>query len=394
MTDFAKKALLPAGLNDVLPPDAEVEVSAVERLMDVFSGHGYQRVKPPLIEFEESLLAGSGAAMAEESFRLMDPVSQRMMCLRPDMTLQVARIATTRLVGAPRPLRLRYAGQVLRVRGSQLRPERQFGQVGAEIIGVADAGADAEVILMAIEALADLGIPSLSVDLGMPPLVPAACAGYGIDDATATELRQALDRKDAAAVDAIGAAIAGSAASIFAGLLAAAGPAADAMARLDDLDLPPAAATERAALAAVVNRVAAAAPDLTVTVDAVENRGFEYHTGVTFTFFAVGVRGELGRGGRYQAGDGEPATGLTLFMDTVLRAMPAPAPERRVYVADNLPAEAGARLRGEGWITVVGYEDGDGEAEARRLDCTHVLIDGRPVAVAVDGNPINSSGEE
>ena len=81
---------------------------------------GYQRVKPPLLEFEDSLLAGSGAAVAEQTFRLMDPDSQRMMGLRADTTPQVARIATTRLAGAPRPLRLSYAGQCLRVRGSQL----------------------------------------------------------------------------------------------------------------------------------------------------------------------------------------------------------------------------------------------------------------------------------
>ena len=86
--------------------------------------------------------------MAPHTFRLMDPVSQRMMAVRADMTLQVARIATTRLDNAPRPLRLSYAGQVLRVRGSQLRPERQFGQAGIELIGVDNAAADAEVIAL------------------------------------------------------------------------------------------------------------------------------------------------------------------------------------------------------------------------------------------------------
>ncbi len=389
MTDFADKALLPAGMTDVLPPDAQVEVTAVERLMGVFAGHGYQRVKPPLIEFESSLLSGNGAAMTDESFRLMDPVSQRMMCLRSDMTLQVARIATTRLVRAPRPLRLRYAGQVLRVRGSQLRPERQFGQVGAEIIGVADAGADAEVILMAIEALGNLAITGLSVDIGMPTLVPAACAGYGLDETAASRLREALDRKDAAAVDLIGTAMPAAAASVFSSMLAAAGPADAALTQLNELDLPSEAATERAALVAVVERVTADAPAHSITVDAVENRGFEYHTGVTFTFFADGVRGELGRGGRYQAGTGadhEPATGLTLFMDTILRAMPNPAPERRIYIADGTPASECAGLRSEGWITVVGYAAGDdGTAEARRLGCTHVLADGAIAVVEPNG---------
>ena len=63
-------ALLPAGLRDLLPPDAETEASAVEAVMDHFAGHGYQRVKPPLLEFEDSLLAATGAAMADQVFRL------------------------------------------------------------------------------------------------------------------------------------------------------------------------------------------------------------------------------------------------------------------------------------------------------------------------------------
>jgi ATP phosphoribosyltransferase regulatory subunit len=124
MNEPLHPALLPLGLRDLLPPDAAAEALVVGRMMAVLESHGYQRVKPPLAEFEESLLSGPGAAMAQETFRLMDPVSQRMIGLRADMTPQVARIAATRLRNVPRPLRLCYAGQVLRVKGGQLRPER------------------------------------------------------------------------------------------------------------------------------------------------------------------------------------------------------------------------------------------------------------------------------
>jgi len=72
-------SLLPAGLQDVLPPEAAHEAAVVERLMGVFASHAYERVKPPLVELEESLLSGPGAAMSTWSFRLMDPVSQRMI---------------------------------------------------------------------------------------------------------------------------------------------------------------------------------------------------------------------------------------------------------------------------------------------------------------------------
>src|SRR5690348_16851266 len=182
MNDAPHPALLPTGFYDLLPPEAEVEAAVTARLMAVLAAHGYERVKPPLVEFEESLLAGAGAAMASDTFRTMDPASHRMIGVRADMTPQVARIAATRLAHKPRPLRLSYAGQVLRVKGSQMRSERQVGQVGAELIGAAGAAADVEAIAVAGEALAAVGVPHLSVDLTLPTLVPAIAEAYGVAD--------------------------------------------------------------------------------------------------------------------------------------------------------------------------------------------------------------------
>ena len=379
MTNVLEQGLLPTGMTDLLPGDAAFEANVVERLMACFASHGFERVKPPLLEFEDSLLSGSGAAMASQTFRLMDPVSQRMMGLRADMTLQVARIATSRLKNAPRPLKLSYAGEVLRVKGSQLRPERQFGQVGAELIGSADPAADAEVILMAADALETVGVPSISVDIALPTLVPALCRSANLDSSTRANLRAALDRKDSAGVTQLKSRLGDTLTSSLTGLLKAMGPAAAALAAFERLPLTGEAKAAWDSLKDVVARVGAAAPSLTLTIDPVENRGFEYHSGVTFTFFAKGVRGELGSGGRYQAGNdsGEPATGLTLFMDTVLQALPAEKPKRRVFLPLGTADVDGRRLRSEGWMTVQGLSEGAGaEAEARRLKCGHVWLAG------------------
>ena len=223
------RALLPAGLRDLLPPDAETEASSVEALMEVFAAHGYQRVKPPLLEFEDSLLAGSGAAVAEQTFRLMDPDSQRMMGLRADTTPQVARIATTRLAQAPRPLRLSYAGQCLRVRGSQLAPDRQIAQAGIELIGCDNPAADAEIVLVGAEALAAVGPDPHQLRPDPADAGSRRCWTMpGIAGATRAALARALDRKDAASVARHG----GSLAPTLTDLLLAAGPADRALAAL------------------------------------------------------------------------------------------------------------------------------------------------------------------
>ncbi len=371
-------ALLPAGLRDLLPPDAETEASAVEAIMDVFAAHGYQRVKPPLIEFEDSLLAGSGLAVADQTFRLMDPDSHRMMGLRADTTPQVARIATSRLGHAPRPLRLSYAGQCLRVRGSQLAPERQVAQAGIELIGPDSPEADAEIVLVGAEALAAVGLTRPSFDLTLPNLSPALLDDAGITGTERAVLSRALDRKDAAAVTRHGGALA----PTLTELLLAAGPADRALAALQSASLPAMARLLAERLADTVHAIRKQAPDLRLTIDPVEFRGFRYHTGVSVTIYAPGRHEELGRGGRYICGEAEPATGLTLYPDSVLRAAPARQARERVFVPAGTDLAAQLALRAAGFATVAALAPcPDPMAEARRLGCTHILRDGAAVPV-------------
>ena len=386
MNDAPHPALLPTGMHDLLPPEAEIEAQVVARLMATLAAHGYERVKPPLVEFEETLLSGAGAAMANATFRMMDPASHRMIGVRADMTPQIARIAASRLGAAPRPLRLSYAGQVLRVTGSEIRPERQVGEVGAELIGAPGPAADVEAIAVAGEALAAIGVPHLSVDITLPTLVPAVAEAYGIAGERAAVLRAALDHKDIAAVGAA----AGEAGELLSSLLAAAGPATAALTALDRLDLPARARGERMRLGIVLDGLSAAAPELKVTVDPVENRGFEYHTGISFTFFAGGVAthgpvGDLGRGGRYDAGDPaapEPATGFTLYTDTILQTLLQAASPRRLLLPLGVDRARGHALREAGWVTVAALDPAkDWRSEARRLGCGHVLENGEPVAI-------------
>jgi ATP phosphoribosyltransferase regulatory subunit len=370
MTDYAELALLPEGLHDDLPPFAGHEARSIEHLVTQFEAHGYEQVKPPLIEFEESLLAGPGAGVARHMFRLMDPISQRMMGLRADMTTQVARIAATRLKDAPRPLRLCYAGQVLRVRGSQLRPERQYAQAGVELIGAEGVACDAEVVLLAAEALHALGVQGLSVDLTVPSLVPLLTQALGLDGAGAEAARQALDARDGAAIEALPAAVR----QQLGDLMRAAGPAKSALERLADLDLPTPARASCDHLAALVDCLGKDNGGLTLTIDPGESRGFEYQTGVSFSLFADGVRGELGRGGRYPLESGESAIGFTLYLDSLMRAAPERAAPKRLYLPFGAAGERARQLRAAGWATVQGLDaEADVEAEARRLTCGHML---------------------
>ena len=367
--DPPNPALLPAGLTDLLPPAAEREAALVEVLMAAFAAHGYERVKPPLLEFEDSLLGGNGAAVAEQTFRLMDPVSQRMMGLRADTTPQIARIAATRLGLQARPLRLSYAGQVLRVRGTELAPERQVAQAGIELVGGASPQADAEVALVALEALGAVGVQGLSLDVTLPSMTPLLLQSAGLEPELAQRLGRALDRKDAAAV-ALMVRGAGPVAAVLPALLAAAGPADAALRVLGGLDLPPAARAVADNAATVIAAIRQGAANLPVTLDPAEYRGFRYHVGVAFTIYGPGRTGELARGGRYMSDHDEPATGMTLYPDAVRRAAHAVPRRPRLFLPIGHDRAAAAALRGQGYATVAALSATDA---AHALRCTHEL---------------------
>jgi ATP phosphoribosyltransferase regulatory subunit len=157
-------------------------------------------------------------------------------------------------------------------------------------------------------------------------------------------------------------------------LLLAAGPADRALAALADSRLPNVAGALAERVAETVAAIRAAAPALRLTVDPVEFRGFRYETGVSVTVYAPGRHEELGRGGRYICGETEPATGLTLFPDAVLRAAPKREARTRVFVPAGTRPEDAAALRAQGYATVSALDNGvDAIAEARRLGCTMIL---------------------
>ena len=360
MTSFG---LLPEGLRDRLPPQAQALASLVRTLTDVCAAHGYERVAPPLIEYEASLASGS----SRERLRFTDPVSQMTLALRSDITGQVGRIAVTRLAGQARPLRLMYAGQVARVRGDQLSPERERTQAGAELIGSDTPAAAAEVLAVAVEAVTATGLTGLSVDLTMPTLVAdLAAAGWSLGHASLSDVQAWLDGKDVGALRAAGA-------DQYVPLIAAAGPVHSALAALKQLDLPNAVLARLDAIAALADGL----NGVSVTLDPTERHGFEYQTWLGFSLFGAGLMAEVGRGGAYTVahGDGrqEAAIGFSLYVDGLVDLGLGQEARSRVLLSVGTSADIGAELRQQGWITVAALEAG---AEAKALNCSHIFADG------------------
>jgi ATP phosphoribosyltransferase regulatory subunit len=347
------QSLLPTGFRDRLPPEADASARLVRAILDTAASHGYERVQAPLAEFEGSL-TGSLGISPRDLLRFVDPVSGETMAVRSDITGQIGRIAATRMGHHPRPVRLSYGGPVLKLRATQLRPEREMMQVGAELIGLDSLAAASEVVLVAIEGLKAAGVKDLTLDLTMPNLLDALAP-----EGDRAELKAALDAKDAGAVPVA-----------LAPLIAAAGPFDQAMERMRAFD---ADGRLGARLDALVAIAAAVPADVRVTLDPTELHGFEYQSWFGFSLFSAHASGEIGRGGSYRIGD-EPAVGFSAYIDPLIDAGLAQGERRRLFLPLGTNASKAAALRAEGWVTVAQLTPED-SAEAQI--CTHVLRDGR-----------------
>lgn len=364
--------LLPEGFRDRLPPHAEAGSRLLHRAIVAISRHGYERVAPPLAEFEETLVGRLKSARARDLLRFVDPISQRTLALRPDITAQVGRIAVTRMAYRPRPLRLAYGGPVVKLRATQLRPEREMTQAGAELIGTSTTEAVIEILSIAIEALEVAGVSDITIDLTLPDLIDTLAAGpLPLSQEKIDAVRDRLDAKDAGAIAALGA-------ETYLPLLRAAGPIETACGQLAALDCAEALTSRLAAIrkigAAVGNRA-------TLTLDPTERHGFEYQSWIGFSLFGKGLTGEVGRGGAYAivAPDGteEQAVGFSLFLDPLVDAGLGQEQRRRIFLPLGSDLKAAADLRAEGWITIAALGDSDGGAS---FGCTHYLRGGAPVA--------------
>lgn len=366
------KTLLPSGCYDVLPPFARQQSQLSAAILDFFASYGYEQLAPSLLEYSDNLLAGRGSQLSGQMFRVMDPTAHRVMAIRPDITLQIARIAENQLKDAPRPLRLCYNGLILRLQGDQLKNDRQLRQAGIELIGVSDTAGDAEVIMIAARTLAKFGVRKFTIDLNLPSIVATMVAGDTLTAEQAEQLQTALAHKDAAALAPLPLAYK----KTLIALMQHAGEASETLEILQKLDFPVAARTLCNNLREVVLRFQAQQePGCTLTIDATESQGFNYYSGVGFSIFVPGVAHEVGRGGRYYAGN-EEATGFSLYIETLSSLLPPSPIREKILIAPNTSRIECEELQAKGYDVLYAQGNGELTQQATALGCTQIFANG------------------
>jgi ATP phosphoribosyltransferase regulatory subunit len=373
-----QKWLLPEYIEDILPAEAARVERLRRRILDLFFSHGYELVIPPMLEYLDSLLTGTGHDLDLRTFKLVDQLSGRLLGLRADITPQVTRI-DAHLLNRQGVTRLCYSGTVLHTQPYGLLRTREPLQIGAELYGHAGLESDIEIQTLMLRALQAAGLKGIHLDLGHVSVFRALVTRASVAPQQEAELFQVLQAKDVPALR-----------EISAGL--------DARTREALLLLPQlyggsevlATARQRLPaypeLGACLDLLEAIGRQLSGEVkelcfDLAELRGYHYHSGVVFAAYA-GARPEaIARGGRYDEvgrafGRARPATGFTMDLRDLadmgngdLRPMRVLAPYR--------PGDAGlqaevARLRAGGIIVVV--ELPGHEANRVELGCEQQLV--------------------
>ena len=365
-----QKGLLPAGLSDILYPNAHIQSKIIENLLDIFSSYGYLRVKPPLVEYEETLLSdGPGEVLKDSTFRVMDPLSQKMLALRADVTAQISRIASTRLSHLSRPLRLSYSGDVLRVKGDSFNMERQKTQVGAELIGPKSEVIDAEIMLVCVKALKSINIDNLTIDINLPFLRKYLLTG--ISPSLKHTINQYIDIKDKQSLKKLKF----ENLNIISELMDVFGDHLNVIKYLQELKSKGILVDIIDHYLTVIDIVRKNDKSIKLSIDPLENRGFKYHTGITFTIFSDKLKGELAKGGSYNILTGETATGCTIYTEKVYPNLMLNLDKDLVYIPYLNMKDADEIIK-KGYRIVFGsVSNSEFEKEASEMNCKYIWKD-------------------
>lgn len=295
----------PRGFRDILPQEALAREKICSTVREVFSAHDYLPVTPPLLEYRDVL--ERGGRLNDTPFQLFD--DDELLVMRPDLTLPIARMVTSRLGRDKLPLRLRYEEAVVREE-SQLRGQpRQFTQLGVELVGAASASCETEVVALLAEALSTLDLSGWRIVCGSVVPLNALLVSCVADEQIAMRVRRCVHRSDFVALDAC------LQEATRTGALSPA--AARALRRLPRLTggievieeiealLLEAGVPQQEGGTAELRELFAGTATLVdhgrLTFDFSIINSFEYYTGSIFKAYADGVAGPLASGGRYDA---------------------------------------------------------------------------------------------
>lgn len=371
--------LLPEGIEEVLPPQAQHLESLRRRVLDYYAGWGYELVLPPFIEYLDSLLTGTGNDLDLQTFKITDQLSGKLMGVRADITPQVARIDAHQLKRKT-PTRLCYSGTVLLTRPDGFAGSRSPLQLGLELYGHAGVESDIEVLQLMVETLNLTGIQDPYIDLGHVGIFRGLARQAGLEAQAEAELFDALQRKARPEIQALLDGEDGAQRMLCALVDLNGGPEVLDQARTTLAEAGPEVLAALENLVQIAEGIQGRVPGLSLHFDLAELRGYHYHTGAVFAAFVPGQGQAVAQGGRYDDigqvfGRARPATGFSADLKTLAAMSPAVACRSGIFApADTAPAlqERVRALRADGERVICALPGQSGGAV--EMGCDRALV--------------------
>ena len=320
-------------------------------------------VKTPLLEFYQK--------NTDNSFIIESKKREPKLFLRDDITPQIIRIASSRFKNKIRPIKLCYYGEVTRKKGSMLRPERQFLQVGSEIIGTDSILADIEIINLAYKSLKEIGINNITLELTSKIFLEEIFIKIK-DLNSLNKLKTFIRQKDTKnSLDLIEDQ---DDKLLLKLLFSLTGSFKDLDKKINNIKISDSLKIEIENIKKISKKINYINKDQ-IVIDFTEIDNKNYHDGIKFTFFAKDVRGEVASGGRYKIKRdlwGESAVGFTCFMDTVLRASSFENSAKKILIPFDTDEEIKNNLIKKNYIICSFFGDiSDIGFFAKKYLCTH-----------------------
>lgn len=322
------KITLPQGVRDILPDEARKIALVEDSALGVFSSHGFERVITPLLEYVDVLTLGMGSNLKDRVLKFIEPSTGRIMAIRPDITPQIARVAATRLKGSKLPLKLCYSENILRC--DESGKSKEVIQTGAEYITAGPAPeTDAEMVVMAIEAIKKTGLKDFKIDIGDVGFLRAILGGLKITDKDKGLIKQSIAKKDSSALerqlDGLGNSLSKREKGLLMNLTTLYGEA-DIIEKAKDSANDKKTSASLEYLGSVTKILENRGFTGHITIDLGEVRGFDYYTGIIFEGFARGIGSPILSGGRYDTllekyGYPSAATGFAFDIESIVAAL-------------------------------------------------------------------------
>lgn len=372
--------LLPEDIADVLPAEARKIEGLRRSILDLYQSYGYELVAPPILEFLDSLLTGTGSDLNLQTFKLVDQLSGRTLGLRADITPQVARI-DAHLLNRAGVTRLCYAGSVAHARTPIGSSAREQLQLGAEIYGCATWEADFEAISLLLKTLGLAGLGKVYLDLSHAGILMGLLDGQALDKDSIEELYDLLQSKDRPRLAQWSSCVPAKTAQALMALTELNGPCAEVLAKAKKM-LPQHASIDQALsdLERLVTTTANLSDGLELSIDLSDLRGYQYHSGVMFAAYVEKLPQPIARGGRYdhvgQAfGRSRPATGFSLDLLTLANLSPLNVRKMAIaapWIDDAALNAVIAQLRQRGEVVIQVLSGG--VVESAEYECDRELV--------------------